>query len=82
MDAAGPRSGHDSASRPSCGRLVLRRLSPAMGAEVEGLDAETLAASALGPFLHGALLEHQLLLLRACIWSRRVSDASAGCSGR
>ena len=35
-----------------------------MGAEVEGLDEETLAASALGPFLHGALLEHQLLLLR------------------
>jgi taurine dioxygenase len=51
---------HDTAAE----RLALRRISPALGAELTGFDAETLASPSLGAFLRQALLEHQLVLLR------------------
>lgn len=50
---------HDASTR-----LGRRRLSPALGAEVTGFDAGSLDSPALGPFLHRALIDHQLLLLR------------------
>jgi alpha-ketoglutarate-dependent taurine dioxygenase len=45
-------------------RFALQRFSPALGVEVTGFDAGSLDSPALGPFLHRALLDHQLLLLR------------------
>ena len=50
--------------RDATRRLALERLSPALGAEVTGFDARDLDSPALAPFLHRALLDHQLLLLR------------------
>lgn len=50
--------------RRAAERLALRRLSPALGAEVTDFDARTLDSPALAPFLLRALLDHQLVLLR------------------
>jgi alpha-ketoglutarate-dependent taurine dioxygenase len=50
--------------RDTSERLALRRLSPALGAEVTGFDTRALDSPALGAFLDRALLDHQLLLVR------------------
>jgi alpha-ketoglutarate-dependent taurine dioxygenase len=50
--------------RAASDELGLRRLSPALGVEVTGFAAAILDAPELGAFLHRAVLDHQLLLIR------------------
>ena len=45
-------------------RLALRSISSALGVEVVGFDVNALGSPPLGAFLHRALLDHQLVLLR------------------
>jgi alpha-ketoglutarate-dependent taurine dioxygenase len=49
---------------PTSQRATLRRLSPALGVEVTSFDFETLDSQTANAFLTGALLDHQLLLVR------------------